>query len=181
MFLLGYSFGRFYLNLENGNFIVANKVQQKFALCVALGLGNWQAANMVGYRNKHCARLRRSQGVEEELGRIRSEMIDKTHFTKEFMLEKLFRLMGQLEGARLAGEEALTSKEQREHIKMALEVGKEINKMLGHYSPVNSQHLRLESSSSELTALIERVEQRCRDNLSAESEIAEARVVREDE
>ena len=158
---------------------MASKGQKEFALCVALGLGNWQAANIIGYRREHCARVRRSRGVEEELGRIRSEMIDKTRFTKEFMLEKLFGLMGQMESARSAGEEALAPKEQREHTKMALEIGKEINKMLGHYTPVNSQHLRVESSGSELTELIERVEQRCRESLPGEAEVG-VTVVRED-
>ncbi len=138
---------------------MATELQKRFALCIGLGLGNWQAANAVGYRNKHCSRLRRSQGVVVELGKLRGEMIEKTHFTKEFMLEKLFGLMGQLEGLR-GGAEELTAREQREHIKAALDIAREINKMLGHYPTPPSQHLHLEGSAGELTALIERVEQR---------------------
>ena len=145
-----------------------SEVQKKFALCIALGLGNWQAAKAVGYQSKHCARLRRSKGVTEELDRIRGEMIDKTHFTKEFMLEKLFALMGKMESAKYAAE-SMEPKEQREYIKTALEVGKEINKMLGHYSPSSSQHLRVESTGSELTDLIERVEKKCKEEKLVEA------------
>ncbi len=149
---------------------MATEVQKEFAMCVAMGMGNWQAANAVGYRNKHCGRMRRSKGVEEELNTIRSEMIDKTHFTKEFMLSKLFSLMGKMESANYAAE-SLEPREQREHIKMALEVGKEINKMLGHYQPQNTQHLRVESSGTELTSLIERVEKKCKEESEKWSDI----------
>ncbi len=146
---------------------MVTELQRRFALCIGLGYGNWQAANLIGYRDKDCSRMRRSRGVVQELKEIRREMIEKTYLSKEYMLQKLFTLMGRLEGA-CYGAEQLEPRESREQAKVALEIAREINKMLGHYAPVNTQHLRVEGSGNELSQLIEKVEKRCK----AEKEVA---------
>ena len=131
--------------------------QKNFALYVLWGMSNWAAAGKAGYHKNHSGRIRRSRGVELEVGRIRKEMIDKTHFTKEFMIEKLYTMMGKMESA-LGRSDDLEPKDQRESMKVALEIGREINKMLGHYTPNNSQHLRVEGSAGDMSALLDKIE-----------------------
>lgn len=137
--------------------VKANKRQKEFALCIVGGMGNWSAAKAVGYLPKHCGRIRRGKGVEQEIRQLRREMIGQTRFTKEFMIEKLYTMMGKMESA-IGNSESFEPKDQREAMKVALEISREINKMLGHYTPVNSQHLRVESSASEMTELLEKID-----------------------
>lgn len=100
---------------------MATKKQRAYAEARGRGLSRDQSAIMAGYHPEDVTNVERSDGVQQELAKIRAETAANTGITKEQVVELL------IEAARMA--------QTMEDPTGLVAAARELGKMLGYYAP----------------------------------------------